>query len=287
MGRQHTVPTITLSRSGLQAALTPDRFIRGGFVLTVDDVPQSQVTPERPEALVFEYIQRIGTIIDLVRPHGEAITSLHLGAGALTLPRYISHTRPGSRSQVVDWEEDLVEFVREHLPWNPSWSIRVRYGDAREVITGLPRGLHGALDVVVVDLFSGNQTPAHLTTVEFFSLLLPLLAPHAVVTLNVVDARGGRFARAEAAALREVFGFVGILGESGVVKGRRTGNYVLVATKEQGLPGWWDECVRRGPQPTTSMTGSKVDRFVSGVAPQTDSNPLPSPEVSRSFLSTD
>ena len=113
MGRQHTVPTITLSRSGLQAALTPDRFIRGGFVLTVDDVPQSQVTPDRPEALVFEYIQRIGAIIDLVRPHGEAITSLHLGAGALTLPRYISHTRPGSRSQVVDWEEDLVEFVRE------------------------------------------------------------------------------------------------------------------------------------------------------------------------------
>ena len=59
-----------------------------------------------------------------------------------------------------------------------------------------------------------------------------------MVTLNVVDARGGRFARAEAAALREVFGFVGILGESGVVKGRRTGNYVLVATKEQGLPAW-------------------------------------------------
>ncbi len=287
MARRQTEHRTVLGRSGLTASITEDRFVRGGWVLSVDGVPQSQVVPDRPDALVFEYIQRIGTIIDLFRPERKAISSVHLGAGALTLPRYLSATRPGSRSQVIEWEEDLVDLVRTHLPWDPSWSIRVRYGDAREMVTELPRGLQRAVDLVVVDVFSGNATPSHLTSVEFFDLLPPLLAPGGVVTVNLVDVRGGRFARAEAAALQEVFGFVGILGESGVVKGRRTGNYIMAATVERGIPSWWDEAVRRGPHPTTSMTGMKVDRFISGILPQRDDALMPSPELTRSFLGTD
>lgn len=287
MSRRTTEHRTVLSRSGLTASITEDRFVRGGWVLSVDGVPQSQVIPDRPDALVFEYIQRIGTVIDLFRPERQAVSSVHLGAGALTLPRYLSATRPGSRSQVIEWEEDLVEFVRRHLPWNSDWSIRVRYGDARQMLTQLPRGLQGAVDLVVVDVFSGNATPSHLTTAEFFGLLPPLLAPRGVVTVNLVDVRGGQFARAEAAALQEVFGFVGILGESGVVKGRRTGNYIMVATAETGTPPWWDDMVRRGPHPTTSMTGMKVDRFVSGISPQRDDALMPSPELTRSFLDAD
>ena len=287
MTRRQTEHRTVLSRSGLTASLSEDRFVRGGWVLSVDGVPQSQIMPERPSALVFEYIQRIGTVIDLFRPGTDSVSTLHLGAGALTLPRYLSATRPGSRSQVIEWEEDLVDFVRDHLPWDPSWSIRVRYGDARQMLTQLPQGLQGAVDLVVVDVFSGNATPSHLTTVEFFQLLPPLLAPGGVVAVNLVDVRGGRFARAEAAALQEVFGFVGILGESGVIKGRRTGNYIMVATREKGVPPWWEEVVRRGPHPTTSMTGTKVDRFVSGIAPQRDDASLPSPELTRSFIDVD
>ena len=284
MARRQTEHRSVLGRSGLTASLTEDRFVRGGWVLSVDGVPQSQVIPDRPDALVFEYIQRIGTIIDLFRPEKKAVSSVHLGAGALTLPRYLSATRPGSRSQVIEWEEDLVDLVRTHLPWDSDWSIRVRYGDAREMVTQLPTGLHGAVDLVVVDVFSGNATPSHLTSVEFFDLLPPLLAPGGVVTVNLVDVRGGRFARAEAAALQEVFGFVGILGESGVVKGRRTGNYIMVATVEKGIPSWWDEGVRRGPHPTTWMTGMKVNRFISGIPPQRDDALMPSPELTRSFI---
>ena len=287
MSRRHTEHRTVLGRSGLTAAITEDRFVRGGWVLSVDGVPQSQVVPDRPEALVFEYIQRIGTIIDLFRPERNAISSIHLGAGALTLPRYLSATRPGSRSQVIEWEEDLVDLVRTYLPWDSAWSIRVRYGDARDMLAQLPAGLQGAVDLVVVDVFSGNATPSHLTTTEFFERIPPLLAPGGVVTVNLVDVRGGRFARAEAAALRQVFGFVGILGESGVVKGRRTGNYIMVATTETGTPPWWDEVVRRGPHPTTALTGTKIDRFISGVPAQRDAEAMPSPELTRSFITTD
>lgn len=277
-------PEVTLEQSGLTAALMPDRYVPGGFVLSVDGVAQSQVTPERPELLTFEYIRRIGNLIDLVAPAGQPLSALHLGAGALTLPRYLAHTRPGSRSQVIEWEKGLIDYVREHLPWDPRWSIRIRYGDAREVVAKLPAGLHSALDLIVVDLFSGNQTPSHLTTKEFYALLVPLLSPAGVLALNLVDGRGSSFAKAQAVTLRSLFGFVGAYGEAGVVRGRRFGNMVMVATKNHTEPTWWPELVRRGPHPTGSLAGEKLERFAHGVPPQVDAHPLASPTLSQTFL---
>ncbi len=88
----------------------------GSWTLYVDGTPQSHVELERPDWLGFEYVRRIGHAIDLVRPEGAPITAVHLGGGALTLPRYVAATRPGSRQQVVELESDLVDLVREHLP---------------------------------------------------------------------------------------------------------------------------------------------------------------------------
>ncbi len=128
---------VTLSNSGLVATLSKDRFTSTGVVLSVDGIAQSQVNPEDPSDLQFEYIRRIGHLIDLFRPEGSPITAVHLGAGALSVPRYVSHTRPGSRSQVLEWEPQLIELVRKHIPWDAKWSIRVRYGDARDtLVTG-------------------------------------------------------------------------------------------------------------------------------------------------------
>lgn len=277
-------PEVTLAHSGLTAQLVPDRYVPGGYVLSVDGVAQSQVTPERPELLSFEYIRRIGNLIDLLAPAGQPLSALHLGAGALTLPRYLAHTRPGSRSQVVEWEKDLIDYVREHLPWDSRWSIRIRYGDARAVIATLPAGLQGVLDLIVVDLFSGNQTPSHLTTTEFFALLVPLLSPSGVIAVNLVDGRGGSFAKAQAATLRSLFGFVGAWGEAGVVRGRRFGNMVMVATKDSAEPDWWPELIRRGPHPTGSLAGVRLERFAHAVPPQVDAHPLDSPRLSQAFL---
>src|SRR5690606_26416298 len=112
-------------------------------------------------------------VIDEFRPPSDPITALHLGGGAYTIPRYIEATRPGSRQQVIELDPELIAFVREHLPLPKRASIRVRQGDARDKLDSLPAGLLGVVDLVVVDVFSGSTTPGHLTTVEFFSKLLP------------------------------------------------------------------------------------------------------------------
>jgi hypothetical protein len=277
----------TLASSGLVAELARDRFTRSGVVLRVDGIAQSQVNPDDPSDLQFEYIQRIGHVIDLFRPSGKPITALHLGGGALTLPRYVSHTRPGSRSQVIEWERDLIDFVRSVVPWDSSWSIRLRYGDARDVVAKLPEGLQGVIDLVVVDLFAGNHTPGHLTTAEFYQLLLPLLSPDGVVVVNMVDGRPQAFTRSQIATLRSVFGFVGLMGESGVIRGRRFGNMIAVATRQDGEPAWWGSLQRLGPHPTSILTAHQLDRFAHTAPVQTDANRIDSPRLGQGFFGAD
>src|SRR5690606_646587 len=116
--------------NGMLAEIRPDRWVDGAFELVVDGTPQSHVNLERPTELFFEYISRMGAVIDLL-PDGP-ITAIHLGAGALTLPRYVHATRPGSRQQVLELEPELVALVRRVLPFPRGAGIRIRYGDARE-----------------------------------------------------------------------------------------------------------------------------------------------------------
>jgi spermidine synthase len=77
--------------------------------------------------------------------------------------------------------------VRARLPPPRGAQVRVRIGDARDVAGRLPAGLQGTADLVVSDVFAGAQTPAHLTTVEYFRILGGLLAPDGVLLVNVAD----------------------------------------------------------------------------------------------------
>ena len=66
-------------------------------MLLIDGVPQSHVDLDDPGYLEFEYVRRLGHVIDLAAPAGQPLRVLHLGAGALTLARYVAATRPASR----------------------------------------------------------------------------------------------------------------------------------------------------------------------------------------------
>ena len=123
--------------SGL-AELVRDPDRASGWTLLVDGAPQSHVDLADPTHLDFEYVRRMAAAIDLVAPAGQPLRVLHLGGGALTLPRYVAATRPGSPQRVVEIDGPLVELVRRSLPWDPRIKVRVRVGDAREVVTARP-----------------------------------------------------------------------------------------------------------------------------------------------------
>lgn len=277
-------PSVVLKKSGFTAEIEKDRFVDGAYQLVVDGTPQSHVNMDDPSDLFFEYIRRIGHVIDLLAEPGAPITAVHLGAGALTLPRYVEATRPGSNQQVIELEQDLVDLVRQELPWSKRANIRVRYGDAREVVAKLPAGLRGSTDLVVVDIFSGARTPAHVTSIEFYSLLKPLLAPNGVVVVNVADGSGLAFARSQAATLAHEFSFVAALAETQVLKGRRFGNLVFVASNEDSISEWMPRLLAGGPHPAKLVGGDEIREFIAGSPLVTDATAVASPPPARSIF---
>lgn len=277
---------ITLT-SGHSAHIEEDRWVPGAIQLVVDGTPQSHVNLRDPSDLFFEYVRRIGHVIDLFRTPGAPISALHLGAGAFSLPRYVEATRPGSRQQVIELESAIVELVREAAPLPKRASIRVRHGDAREVLGRLPSGMHGAMDLVVVDIFAGSQTPAHVSSTEFYELIKPLLAPGGLVVVNAADGKGLPFVRGQIATLTSLFSDVAAIAEPQVLKGRRFGNVVIVASHpddsrdDASELDWLPRLLAGGPHPARLLTGRELSELVGTTKPVTDStakdSPAPSP----------
>jgi spermidine synthase len=256
------------------AELLADADRDRSWVLLVDDTPQSHVDLDDPTHLEFEYVRRMGHVLDLAAPPGEPIDVLHLGGGALTLPRYVAVTRPGSRQRVVEIDEPLTDLVRTHLPLPQGARIRVRADDARAALVTRP---DANADVVVSDVFAGARTPAHLTSAEFAAEVRRVLRPAGTYVANVADGPPLRFARAQVATLRAAFAEVCLVGEPGTFRGRRFGNLVAVASAA-GLPvAALTRCCAADPMPARVMDGDELDRFTGSAVPVHDADAVDSP----------
>jgi len=78
------------------------------WTLLVDGTAQSHVDLADPVHLEFEYVRRIGHLLDaLDPPPPEPLAVLHLGGGAWTLPRYVAATRPRATQRVVELDGAL------------------------------------------------------------------------------------------------------------------------------------------------------------------------------------
>lgn len=284
MGRTRTRdaehPRVRLDHGG-EARIVPSEFT-SGYELVVDDTPQSHVDLDDPTHLHFEYVVRMGAAIDQL-PEGP-LTAVHLGAGALTVPRYVEATRPGSRQQVIELEAPLAALVREHLPLPRGAAIRIRIGDAREGVRRLPDALRGHCDLVVSDVYSGAQTPAHLTSVEFYRELAELLAPTGVLLVNVADGPGLAFARHQAATIAEALPEIAILADTQVLKGRRFGNLVIAASAAPLPTEWLPRLLAAGPHPAKIAQGAEARSFLEGARVVTDADAVASPRPDASLF---
>lgn len=276
--RRHSagVPTTRLS-DGTYAQIVESSFTTG-YELVVDGTPQSHVDLDDPTHLHFEYVARMGAVIDQLRMPGQPLTAIHLGAGAMTVPRYIEATRPGSRQQVVELETALVDLVRSTLPLPKGASIRVRHGDARAVLQGFPAGLKGTADLLVSDVFAGAQTPAHVTSVEFYREVATMLAPDGVLLVNLADGPGLAYARRQIATVSAVLPHVAVLAEAQVLKGRRFGNLVLLASAQPLPLEWLPRLMAAGPHPAKVATGREIAEMAQGALIVMDGAAVASPK---------
>src|SRR5262249_13538304 len=187
-----------------------------------------------PRYLEFEYVRRLGHVLDLIAPAGAPLRVLHLGGGALTLARYVAATRPGSPQLAVDSDADLVELVRARLPLaqpnrttRPLGRIRVRVADARTVLEQISPG---SFDVVVADLYRAGRTPAHVTSAEFTTAAARTLALGGVFAVNIGDGPPLTHTRSRVAAVGASFAHTCLIADPAVLRGRRFGNIVAAGS---------------------------------------------------------
>ncbi|MBT2404816.1 MULTISPECIES: spermidine synthase [unclassified Streptomyces] len=253
----------------------PDVDRERAWLLTVDGAPQSYVDLDDPEHLEFEYVRRLAHVLDCAAEPGVALDLLHLGGGALTLPRYAAATRPGSRQTVVEFDAGLVELVAEQLPLPAGSGVTVHAADARVWLEG---AASGSADVVVADVFGGSRVPAQLTSVEYAREVARVLRPGGLYAANLADGAPFDFLRAQLANFGAVFGELALIAEPGVLRGRRFGNAVLVGS-DVGIPvGALSRVCAADAFPARVEAGVALARFMRGALPVGDAEAVASPE---------
>ena len=244
----------------------------GGSTVLVDGYPQSYVSLDDPELLVFGYVQHLGAVVDSLPDGPVAVT--HVGGAAMTLPRYVQHTRPGSPQIVLEPDAALTERVRAELPLPRGHRIRVRPQPGRQGVAALK---DSSADAVVVDADAESQVPAELSSSEWFADVARVLRPGGVLVMNTADEPDHRHAARVLAGLALHLPHTVAIAQVDIWKRRRFGNLVLVGSRQPLLLGSIVRSVAKGAFPSTVREGAELTRALGSPRPFTDADAVPTP----------
>lgn len=242
-----------------------------------DGHPQSYVDLDSPENLAFEYVQHFACVLDTLPEGPLAVT--HVGGAGLSLARYVEATRPGSPQIVLEPDATLTDVVRRELPLPTRHRIRVRPVDGASGVAALA---DAGADAVVVDAYADGRVPAELGARPFLTDCARVLRPGGVLLLNLADEPGLAYVGRVAAGIP--LGHKALVATHDILKGRRFGNTVLVASATEIDVDALRRRLARSPFPTGLLAGRELERRFAGARPFTDdAQPSPQPPALRGW----
>ncbi|HKU09939.1 MAG TPA: fused MFS/spermidine synthase [Sinomonas sp.] len=252
------------------AELQRDGDASDGWLLKINGVQSSHIVLSDPLRLDFEYMRWIIALVEERFPpeSTDRLRALHQGGGGCSMPRYLAARYPHARQVVVELDGQLAEYVRSWFDLPKAPLLRLRVGEARAVTESLtPR----TRDLIIRDVFSGSRTPHPLTTVEFTRASALLLDSGGLFVANIGSAPDQITAREEAAAIAEVFPYIGVVADPAMLKGRRYGN-IIVAGSDSPLEG--SAALRRrllgGGLPAQFWDDAQARSWIGKAAPRHD-----------------
>jgi len=246
----------------------------GSFVLRMSGMDQSYVDLIDPTRLVFDYVRRLGDVVDVAAPAGAPLRVVHVGGAGLTLARYVVATRPRSAQVVLEPAAEVTELVRRELPLPRQSGVKVRAVDGR---TGLAALRPGSADLVVVDAFADARVPASLVSAEAYAELARVVGAAGVVALNLTDRAPFAWARRVVASVRTAFPHLLLTAEPATLRARRPGNLVVVAGAGDVPLDALRQRATTASSPYRVLDGAGVSDSFGGGAPFTDADAEPSP----------
>lgn len=232
--------------------------------LLIDGAESSGLDLDDPGHVTFEYMQQMLAVLDAARPAGAPVHVLHLGGAGCALPRAVEARRPGSRQLAVELDAELARLAREWFDLPRAPRLRIRVGEARTVVGQLR---DGSWEAVVRDVFDDGEVPGHVRTPSMAREVHRILAPEGLYLVNLTDEPPLKEARSEVATLREIFAHVALTAEPGVLRGRRYGNLVIVASPAPLPLRDLERRLRRLPVVARLVHGPDLDAFVAGARP--------------------
>ena len=208
------------------ARVVADPNREGGRTLYLDQLRHSYVDLDDPTYLEFEYIKSFAAAINGTWAERQPLKVLHIGGGGMTMTRYLTATRPGSKHQVYEIDAAVVELDKRELGVRTGPELAVTVQDGR---LGVRDETTDSRDLVLMDAFSGLSVPWHLTTREVISDVRRVLRPDGLYLMNVIDHGDARFVKAEVKTAQAVFPYVAVIARKDELSDRGGGNFVVAA----------------------------------------------------------
>lgn len=262
------------------AEIVPDPDHDDTWVLLINGAESSQLNPNTPRVLGFEYMRWAAAVIQhrfATSPGSpgadhKPLRLLHLGGAGCSMARWAAAVYPTSRQTAVEYDSALAALARERFGLPRSPSLKIRVDDAGAV---LAHSNPGSKDVVMRDAFVDATTPPHLTGIEAAEAAAGVLEPGGLYLVNYAGGPQLGQAKAEAATLREVFDTVALIADPAMFKGRRRGNIIMVGTQGSltdptiGTESSLQSTLLSDPVPAHLKTHAEADQFISTATPIT------------------
>jgi len=183
----HSNATVVLS-NGTRMALIDSRDSNYGSLKVVDYIgDRFQVRELMIDGLIqggidrstgastYEYAYYLQFLPFSIHPTGTDALIIGLGAGVMPM----WYERKGIVTDVVDIDPVVVEMARKYFGFRLQGDLYV--GDARYFL-GTSRKSY---DYLILDVFNGDTTPAHLLIIEALKLMAARLMPMGVLGINL------------------------------------------------------------------------------------------------------
>ncbi|AOZ72854.1 hypothetical protein BK816_05725 [Boudabousia tangfeifanii] len=198
------------------------------ILVYVNGVESSSLHISDPTILDFEYMQYADAVFSAAFKPDQSLEVLHLGGAGCALARAWAHTHPKSQHRVVEIDEKLTQLVRQWFDLPKAPQLKIRAGDAAEVIPTLK---DQSFDVIVRDAFSFDTTPASLTDQQAVAHYARILNDLGILIVNCASRPGTLGAQTEYQRLSRYFPEVLAIAPNSVARGNRRGNIIFVGAK--------------------------------------------------------
>ncbi len=197
--------------------------------LILDNLIHSYVNLDNPLHIEYEYEKIYSEVLKWRFPRDASFSSLTIGGGGYTFPRYMELYYPNSRVDVVEIDPMVTQVVYKHLGLPKETKIRTFNTDGRWFVMNCT----DKYDLIFTDAFNDLSIPYHLTTREFVAQLKSILNRNGMVISNIIDNfHKGLFLPSYIRTLQAVFGEknVYLISVGSDFKNLKISTFIAIAT---------------------------------------------------------